>query len=146
MLLTILVILSIVIIGALAAYAAYLWRQVKVRQQAVAEVGEEQGRENAIENIRSLAAAMVNNDLNITEGSIRITVMLDYLYDCGNMPDTFLPFKKLHDGTLHMPRRKARQNVSVAQLKKLDREREALEAQHKTAVLDAAKTALDYAF
>jgi len=137
--------LGSIIILALASYAGYLWWHVKKRERAAAQVGVK-GRDNATDNIRALAAAMLDSDLNITEGSIRITVMLDYLYDCGNMPEVFLPLKQLHDNTLHMPRRKARQDVPVKRLRQLDNEREALEAKHKTAVLAAAETALNYTF
>lgn len=140
-----LLLLALIVVAALALYAYRLTRQVKAQETALAEVGQK-GRLEAISSIRALASAMLNGELNITEGAIRIKVMLDYLYGCGQRPTEFDPFVSLHDQTLHHPRRLKRKAIPKKQLRQLDQERERLERQMFNDIQTAARCAKDWDF
>lgn len=130
----------------LAAYAAWLWYGVaKIRRERAAKI--DSTRETAISSIRALAKEMCEGRLNLTEGAIRIKVMLDYIYPCGSdLPAQFQIFYDVHDKTEHMPRRLARQDISRTELSKLDKERRGLEFKHGDELLKAAEEARVYAF
>ena len=71
-----LLILAVLVVGALAVYAAYLWRQVWARQRQQAEV-DLALRQRLHDDLRVLASSLLDGQLPLIEGAIRIKVLLD---------------------------------------------------------------------
>lgn len=64
------------LIAALAGYALYLWRRVWRNERQHAELKEKQQTALA-EDLRILASCLLDEQLPLIEGAIRIKVLLD---------------------------------------------------------------------
>lgn len=137
--------LALIIIAGLVFYAWRLWRQI-AQQDASTNARRAATRADQIQSVRILADSLLRGDLNLTEGAIRIKVMLDYLLPEQLARAQYGPFYALYDATEHMPRRNQRDAYSRAELERFDTERQALENQHRAAVLEAARRVKEHPF
>lgn len=126
-------VLGAVCVVALAAYAFGLWRNVwrRDREQAALKTAT---RKDQTYSLRTLTKSMLDGDLNISEGAIRLKILLDHLQPDGSGADQYPDIYALHDAVNHMPRSAARDGYAPAEIKKLDAQRESLEAQYRDAV------------
>ena len=141
-LISLLIILSALLIFALAYYAWSLWRGVWRQDHANTE------RKAAVHadqtnSVRVLAKSLLDGDLNLSEGAIRLKVLLDHLQPDGSGQHDYPDLYALHDATAHMPRGAARKSQTRPQIRAWDAERERLETQHRAAVLVQAQRLLD---
>lgn len=129
------------VILALGVYAVLLWRRVwRVRAEQRARHAE--ARADQVHSIRVLAAAVAEGELNLTEGAIRLKVLLDNLLPAHEGERRYPAVYALHDATTHMPRRLARRQRPRAEIERLDAEREILEAQYRERVIAEARSLL----
>jgi len=97
-----LLILAVLVVGALAVYAAYLWRQVWARQRQQAEV-DLALRQRLHDDLRVLASSLLDGQLPLIEGAIRIKVLLDNYDSALSLTPHTQVFQQLYQATAHVP-------------------------------------------
>ncbi|WP_312467396.1 DUF2489 domain-containing protein [Stutzerimonas nitrititolerans] len=132
------------LIAALAGYALYLWRRVwrNERQQAAL-----QARRHAeiAADLRILANCLLDEQVPLIEGAIRIKVLLDN-YDVGLGQDPRCQvFQDLFDATAQVPTHAAWKALDKAERRRHEAAFSALELQHKAAARRSARWLLDEA-
>lgn len=127
-------ILGILIIIGLAFYAgsllARLRRQRDVRDKAIAKRNE-----NLYQSIETIALAMSQDQCPLSEGSLRVTVLLDHLALPGREENdrTFeAQYPAIHDmyeRIKHMPTHEARKQYPRKEIRAMDEQREGFETE-----------------
>lgn len=140
------------VIGVLSVVAGYyLWQlhlqkqRIKFAQQQSLE--EQQAKRKEVNNsIQILARGTLQNQLTITEASIRISALLDSL----SVPDAvraeYQAFYLLAAKTSHIPIKDKWKALSKKEKFEFDRERESLEFEHADSITLAAKGILGKTF
>tara|TARA_R110001599_G_C12098633_1_gene646828 strand:+ start:322 stop:789 length:468 start_codon:yes stop_codon:yes gene_type:complete len=129
-------------------YILKLWRKVKQLEAAKAEIENKQTKSlndfklEAGESIKVIAQCMIDEQVDLSEGSIRIKVLLDHIAPELHENSTFSIFSKMYAATEHMPTHEARKQADKELIRKLDKERHILEKENKTDILNAAKALL----
>ncbi|MBR9912326.1 MAG: DUF2489 domain-containing protein [Gammaproteobacteria bacterium] len=150
--LTILAVLAVIIVLVLAGVAVYYLLRVKkmeqARQQQLDAMAEERAaqRLRLIKSIQLIARGMLDDQLTLTEGAIRIKVMLDGLAVEEDTRQAYVAFYHLADATDHIPILGEWKKLSTKQKLQFDSQREQLERDHREFVLDAAKRILEARF
>lgn len=147
--LSLLIVLGVLIILALAAIAGrlvfkvYRQQQERERKLKAQELANQQAqreqREWINKSIQILAHALHSDELTLTEASIRISGLLDTLDVSGEVKAEFSAFYQLREKTSHIPYLEAWQNLSNAEQRQFDLERLQHEATFNDFVMDAAK-------
>ncbi|WP_338590971.1 DUF2489 domain-containing protein [Shewanella khirikhana] len=145
-----LVIIAVVIVLALAAYAASLLWKLKKQNEARAAVEAERKaatdarRESIFEDIRYIAHAMLEDRCEVSEGVVRIARLFEVLSlserVSGDYPALFQHFERIRNHPI-MEERKA---LPKQERMKLDFERMKSEAELTEAILDDAKRLKDF--
>lgn len=135
-------VVAIAFIIPLAGYALHLHFEAK-RQAGLAEEKHEQERLQArakiLENLRILAKAIEDQQVNSTEGCLRVRVFLDLL-DEGvyvNNPDLVV-FDKVYQQAKHLATHADRTNLASEVRAQQDQERETIEAEFASEIQEAA--------
>ena len=139
----VLLILGAVIIIGLAFYAFKLWKEVR-RRQAFHEDELRRAHENCLENLEIVASALVQEQVDITEGAWRCKRLLDILDPQLLERPSFQPFGEVYRRTQHLHTHSARQELSPRDRMREDRERLAVEAEWREPVLQAAQATLHF--
>lgn len=140
-----LVVVAITIIAVLTVIATYylclLYKQKKRQQNAIELIEKEQAEQkDRINNsIQIIARSVGSDDLTLTEASIRISVLLDGLGVHESIKDEFSAFYQVREAASHIPILDAWKKLDKKEKRRLTKEREALEAQYREFVLDAAR-------
>jgi Protein of unknown function (DUF2489) len=136
----------IVVLSCIAIYlVAKVYRLNKQQQVKLKALDDAnlQARKNQGEwlnkSIQILAQGLEENEMSLTEASIRISGLLDALGVTEEVKQEFSAFYQLREKTLHIPYLEAWQNLSAAEQNKFDLERIQQEAAYQDFVLDAAK-------
>ncbi|GGQ05485.1 DUF2489 domain-containing protein [Shewanella litoralis] len=147
---TIAIIIALIIIIALAAYATHLLltlkRRTEANQQAQAErqAKAEERRQQILTDIRYIAAAMLEDRCELSEGVVRIGKLFDALsmseQVAGDFPNLFAHYDIIRDH----PIMDARQALPKQQRMKYDFERMKSEAELEHAILDEAKLIAEF--
>ena len=143
MLNTLLLILAIAIIGTLATYAVSLhWRLHKRTRQHEQVVAAQNAR--LLESIDAIARAMRQEQCPLSEGSIRIAVLLDHMV---MQPETdfskhYPAIHEMYGKIKHMPTHEARKQHPREEIERMDEEREALEESMAEAIQQDVKSLL----
>lgn len=131
----------IVILTTIAGY--YLWqlrllgKKRDEQQQALEQTAREQ-RERVNKSIQIIAQAMVAKQMTLTEGAIRVRVLLDGLGVNESVQVEFAAFYQLAKATEHIPILEAWKQLSTKKKLAFDDQRAQLENDHREFVLDAA--------
>lgn len=151
-LLSLIIILGTLIVVVLAAVAGCLvykvYRQQKMRAEKLKEQEETNQqnqfnqRMNINKSIQILAQALHNNELTLTEASIRISGLLESLDVSDDVKTEYFAFFQLRDKTSHIPYLEAWQSLSNTEQRKFERERLQQEAVFNDFVMDAAQRIL----
>ncbi|UTF60723.1 DUF2489 domain-containing protein [Gilvimarinus sp. DA14] len=132
----------VLILSVVALYYLLKLRELRRRQQSQLEQLEEQGRaqrERVNNSIQVIAAAVVTDEISLTEASIRVSVLLDSLGVEDSVREEFSAFYQLRDATAHIPILDAWKKLPTKQKLALDKEREQHEGKYSEFVLDAAQ-------
>ncbi|WP_416306769.1 DUF2489 domain-containing protein [Neptunicella sp. SCSIO 80796] len=133
---TVLITLALLIIAGLGFYAGKML--YLLRRQTVQQNNRRQARlRHIIESIQTIAMAMEQQQCNISEGCIRLCMLLDSL-PIEPLPDYRAQFPALHDlyqQIKDMPTHEDRQKQLRTERVKMDLVREELEAKAETAIL-----------
>ncbi|MFC3853286.1 DUF2489 domain-containing protein [Salinispirillum marinum] len=142
---------AIVLLG-LAGYAA--WLHIKLRQHRQAQAAEQAEFERKkqeheaflVDSIQIIAANMVNKDLNLSEGAIRIKHLLDGLELADSERAQFAACDNLYEQVKDMATHDARKALSAVERQRQDAERESHEQAHQVELLKAARVLQSYSF
>ncbi|HTF95028.1 MAG TPA: DUF2489 domain-containing protein [Cellvibrio sp.] len=136
----------IVVLSIIAARLVYKVRcQTKEREQKLKALEEANlkaqtdQREWLNKSIQILAQALHNDELTLTEASIRIAGLLDLLDVHALVKEEFSAFYQLREKTSHIPYLEKWQELSRAEQNKFDIERLNHETTFNDFVIDAAK-------
>ncbi len=123
---------ALVIVG-LTTYAWRLWRGVR-RQNHMCTQRKADAQADMAASVRALAKSLLAGDLNLSEGAIRLKVMLDHLHPDGSGERLYSDIYALHDATAHMLRGGARKAPPRSEIRALDAKRERLEAHYRESI------------
>jgi hypothetical protein len=135
--------IGLAIIAGLAAYAFTLWREVR-RRRAFHEEEQQRALDNSLENLEMVASALVQGQVDITEGAWRCKTLLEILDPRLAERRDFDAFGEVHARTRHLHTHSARAALSTEERSREDRERFAVEEQMHDAVIEAARAALAF--
>lgn len=138
-----LLILGVVIILALAWYALVLQKEVK-RREAFRHEEERMARENGLENLELVAAALLQGQVDITEGAWRCKVLLELLDPSLPYRQEFRIFADVYEQTRHLHTHQARKDLTPKARFEEDKQRIAVEDSSRDEVLKAAQSVLDF--
>ncbi|WP_163575887.1 DUF2489 domain-containing protein [Halomonas faecis] len=137
----ILLALGLAIIAGLGAYAVTLWREVR-RRRAFHRDEQRQAHQNCLENLEMVASALLQEQVDITEGAWRCKVLLEILDPRLIERDDFRVFGELYARTSHLHTHSARQALAPRDRMREDKERLAVENELREPVLEAAQAVL----
>ena len=131
----VLIIAAVLLVLAMAAYAAFLWRKVYRQKQRIQQAQSDR-RAKLADSIDIIAMAMVQGQCNVSEGVLR----LKPLAEAAGLDFTVYPaMNALHGVVAEMPILEARKQLKRNERMKLDLVRESAEAEHETHILAEAE-------
>jgi len=139
------IIFSVVIVLLLTGIAIYYLRRVNkmkmLRAQQAKELDSLKGDHNNYLNrsVQVLAQGLVDEQLSLTEGAIRISVLLDNLKIDDVLRSDYSAIFQLAEATSHIPILEAWSRLSKKEKKQFEKTRSSLEDQYKEFVVDAAR-------
>lgn len=143
--LTLLVLItSAVLIAALGVYALHLWRRVWAREKAQTEALNTQ-RERLGGDLQILASSLLEGQLPLIEGAIRIKVLLDNYDSSLSQNPRCEVFHLLFAATAQVPTHAEWKALEKSVRRQHEQHFSELELQHKAAARAAARWLLDEA-
>jgi hypothetical protein len=143
--LSVLVTLAVSVVLVLLAIAIYYqWRlyrqrkQVEERKQRIERQRADQ-QEIAYRSIEILCRAIIDDQVSLTEGCIRVSVMLRSLALSEKQLDAYNVFFDLESATAHIPILENWRKLSRKQQYMFDNERVDIEEKYRDFVVDAAR-------
>lgn len=141
--------LAILIVVGLSGYAIYLC--FKLRAQTTEREKQEQAlseelagrREHYRDSVRVISSAIVAGQVGLTEGAIRISMLVSQLELTEQEKGDFQVFFQLTEATSHIPILEEWKNLSKKEKLSYDQEREKLEESFKTFIEDSARRILE---
>ena len=129
-----LMIIGVLVIVVMAAYAAYLWLKVYRQKQQAEQAQDERSRKLA-QSIDLIAMAMAQGQCNLSEGVLRLKPLIESAgLDFGNYP----AMNKLHEVVADMPILAERRQLKRNERMKLDLIRESSEAELESEIVAEA--------
>lgn len=133
---------GLLLIAPLAVYAWHLWRRVWAQQRAQDEAREER-QDRLGGDLNILASSLLDEQLPLIEGAIRIKVLLDN-YDSALSNDSRCQvFHLIFDATADVPTHAAWKALDKTERRRFEKRFNELELQHKAAARTAARWLLD---
>lgn len=148
----VLLITAIVIVAALAGYAWHLTRKVKAMQQraqeeqARAELQLRERQQTLLQDIRFIARSVLEEQCEITEGVLRLGYLINALDPVAWELDELSAVRRHHELTSSMPILDAYKNLTRKEQFRLDKERFALEEEHKPSIERELRWLVTYHF
>jgi len=136
--------LSVITIAALGLYALQLWRRIWAKEKAQAEALNTQ-RERIGGDLRILASSLLEGQLPLIEGAIRIKVLLDNYDSTLSQDPRCEVFHQLFAATAQVPTHAEWKALEKSVRRQHEQHFSALELQHKAAARAAARWLLDEA-
>ena len=139
------VIFGVLIVLLLAGTAVHYLRKVNkmqvIKEQQVKELDDLKSNHNNYLNtsVQVLAQSLVDDQLSLTEGAIRISVLLDNLKIDDAARSDFSAIFQLAEATSHIPILEAWSRLSKIEKKQFEKTRVGIEDQYKEFVVDAAR-------
>ncbi len=130
------------VVMALALYALLLWRRVWAQRRNLAQAAN-QRHERLAGDLQILAGSLLDGQLPLIEGAIRIKVLLDN-YDTALSQDTRCQvFHLLFEATAQVPTHANWKALDPSERRQHEKHFNELELQHKAAARTAARWLLD---
>lgn len=118
---------------------------VRIKQESEVLAGSRAARSNEIlSGITVLCKSMVDGQVEISEGCMRVKILLDHFDPSLHLDPRFTAFNDVYNQLEDMPRFGARRTVDKQSLKVLDARRLEVELDNKDAVLAASRSLIDY--
>ena len=137
-----LVIIAVAIIVALGVYAQRLRKQVQAREQALQDVVD-QARVKTLENVSIIAQALLDEQIDVMEASLRIRTLIDIIEPDWFELEPMKVFVAITRRGGHLATHGARKELPKQERMKQDMERISLEGEYYDAVLDGARWLLE---
>ncbi|MFP3342828.1 DUF2489 domain-containing protein [Vreelandella aquamarina] len=134
---------GIAIIAGLVAYAFSLRREVKRRDDFRLDE-ERRAQQNSLENLDYVVSALVQEQVDITEGSWRCKVLLEIVDPSLTERPEFEAFAEVYNRTRHLKTHSARKQLTPRERMQEDKERIAVEEEMRPAVLAAASAVIKW--
>ncbi|MBB3191843.1 DUF2489 domain-containing protein [Halomonas cerina] len=135
--------LALALVAGLGAYAVTLWREVR-RRRDFRDEERRRAHDNCLENLELVASALLQEQVDITEGAWRCKVLLEILDPRLIERPDFAAFGEVHGRTRHLHTHSARQALSPRERFQEDRERLAVEDELREPILKAAAAAVAF--
>lgn len=129
---------GVIIIMALTAYAIVLWRKVLARRAELRAMATQRNQQLA-SDIIILANSLIEGQLPVIEGSIRIKVLLDNYYGPRRADLDVSVFERIYNATAHIPTHQGWTALPKAERQLHEHQMEVLERDHHEAITLAAK-------
>lgn len=144
----ILIAAGVIAIAGLTLYIIYQWRRLRHHRRAAERTRALQAerRDSMIESIRILAMTLQQEQVEPSEGCIRIKGLLDHVEPELLNHSPYDVFQTIYDKTEHMPTHEARKQAEPRLIQRLDEERFALEAAYADAIQEGAMAIRYYRF
>lgn len=143
--------LALVILIGLGGYALYLYLQLRklkntqnAREKALAAEQEDR-KVHYRKSIHVIASAIVADQVTLTEGAIRISMMAAQLELPEHEREHYQVFFQLTEATAHIPILDEWQKLSTRDKLRYDREREEIETKYREFAVSAASRVLQKA-
>jgi hypothetical protein len=139
------IVFGVVIVLLLAGAAIFYLRKVNkmqvIKEQQIKELDGLKSDHNNYLNtsVQVLAQGLVDDQLSLTEGAIRISVLLDNLKINEAARNDYSAIFQLAEATSHIPILDAWNRLSKKEKKEFEKIRSALEDQYRDFVVDAAR-------
>lgn len=129
-------IVGVIIICALAFYAGRLLGQLKQQNQRRDEALAKRN-ENLHESIVTIAKAMDQGQCPLSEGALRLVVLLDLRVEsvAANYASRYPAIHDMYERIKHMPTHEARKQYPKQEIRKMDSEREGYEQELEDVIL-----------
>lgn len=144
---------SLIIAGVIAIVVllGFIRRQMVVlsegrRRQKKAEVFQAKRRQNMVDSIRVIARAIEEEQVEYSEGCLRIKGLLDHVAPELMEKPPFQVFMEVYEQLRHMPTHQARQDTEARFVEKMDKERFAVERKHSDEIRRAATAIRNHGF
>ena len=135
--------LAIAVIAGLGAYAFSLRKEVKRRDDFRLDE-ERRAQQNSLENLDYVVSALVQEQVDITEGSWRCKVLLEIVDPSLTERPEFEAFAEVYNRTRHLKTHSARKQLTPRERMQEDKERIAVEEEMRPAVLAAASAVIKW--
>lgn len=132
-----------VIIGTLAIYAARLRQEVK-RREAFRREEDTRAITNSLENLDYVTKALVQGQVEITEGAWRCKVLLEIIEPSLASREEFSAFSEVYSRTQHLKTHSARSQLTPRERMAEDKERLQVESDMRKSVIQAAKAVIQW--
>jgi exopolyphosphatase/pppGpp-phosphohydrolase len=139
----ILLAVAIAVIIGLCIYAWMLRKEVG-RREAYRREEDTRAQQNSLENLDYVASALVQQQVDITEGAWRCKVLLEIIDPSLTEKPQFQAFAELYNRTKHLKTHSARQQLTPRERMQEDKERLIVEDEMRKEVLDAAQAVLEW--
>lgn len=136
---------GILIIAGLAYYAgsllARLRQQRRVRDTAIAKRNA-----NLYESIETISLAMQQEQCPLSEGALRVAVLLDHLAipDEHNFERAYPTIHEMYNRIKHMPTHEGRKQYPRKEIRKMDEEREGYETELESGIQEDVSKLLEW--
>lgn len=133
---------AIVIIGILATIAWRLqtkvWAQEKANRERQAELERKQAERTTyvLDSLRIISANVLEEDLNLSEATIRCKVLIDFLELSEQERQPYAVLDTVFDKVRHFETHEARKALSKDERRTQDKAREAIEAEFEAELKD----------
>lgn len=131
------------IIAGLSIYAIKLRKEVK-RREAFRIDEDRRAQQNCLENLDFVTSALVQEQVDITEGSWRCKVLLEIIDPSLAERDEFQAFAQVYERTRHLKTHSARSELTPRERMAEDKQRLTVENEMRPAVLAAAKAVIKW--
>ncbi|HAZ98196.1 DUF2489 domain-containing protein [Halomonas sp. CnH100-B] len=138
-----LLVVAVLIIIGLGGYAYKLRNEVK-RREAFRLDEERRAQQNSLENLDYVVSALVQEQVDITEGSWRCKVLLEIIDPSLAERPEFQAFADVYHRTRHLKTHSARKQLTPRERMQEDKERLAVEDEMRPAVLAAAAAVIKW--
>lgn len=130
-----LAVVGIVVVAGLSVYAGLLLARLRAQNKSIA-VGEAKRTNYLHESIHTIALAMQQEQCPLSEGCIRIAVLLDNLPDAthAGYATRWPAIHDMYERIKHMPTHDARKEFPKKEIRKMDLEREGYEVEMEAAI------------
>ena len=137
----VLLVIGLVVVIGLGSYALKLRKEIK-RREVLVEEEQRRAISNSLENLDYVVGALVQEQVDITEGCWRCKVLLEIIDTrLAERPD-FQAFADVYERTRHLKTHSARSQLTPKARHQEDKERLAVEDEMRDEVLAAARAVI----
>lgn len=138
------IVAGLVLIAVLGWFIWSKFREIKVHRTNYSRYEAQQAgqKQYLIDSLGILAKTILDDQIELSEGSIRIKVLIDNLDATLHALPAFKIFEEIYRKTEHMPTHQARKDTDKRFIHKYDQQRYALEQQNRERIREAARELL----